>query len=258
MVARTADLPNVRKMFIPDSGHVLIEADFKGAESMIVACECGSKELRALLMNKAFDLHKANAEYIWGPQPPDKGLAYYRRDRLKRCVYAIQNGGKEAKIAELLEGNSIWGNKFYKYWTGRFPEITRWHDRLALQVKVSRRLTNVWGFQTQWLDRVDVADASILKEAIPWVTQSTIANTTDEAIINVDAIGIDVLLQVHDALLMQVKASELESALLAIHEAMQIQVPYPDPLVIPVTIGWSEKSWGELKAWEPNANAKTG
>lgn len=258
MVARTAELPNVRRMFIPDKGHVLIEADFKGAESAVVAAECGSLELRKIMTDTKTDIHKENAEYIWGTMPPDKGLAYYRRDRLKRCVYAIQNGGKIPKITELLEGNSIWGSKFYNYWTKRFPEIEAWHSKLAMQVKVNHMLKNIWGYQCPWFDRVDVMDGQILKDAIPWVTQSTIANTTDEAIIRVDAERIPIKLQIHDALLVQVPSCDLELALQKIHSVTQISIPYPDPLIIPVTLGWSDKSWGDLQKWEPKENARIG
>lgn len=248
MVARTADLPNVRKLFKPDPGYILIEGDLKGAESQVVAWECNSQEMKDLFRS-GVDIHKENAEFIWGPQPADKLIAYYRRDRLKRCVYAIQNGGKEGKITELLEGNSIWGAKFFNYWNGRFPEIKQWHQRIELKVKIEHMLTNVWGYRNPWFDRVD---GLVLNDAIPWITQSTIGITCDHCVVALDDLEIQVLIQIHDAVLMQVRESELSDALPAIHRAMSIPVPYADPLTIPVTLGWSEKNWGELNDWRPS------
>ena len=253
MVAQTADLPNVRRIFIPDPGYVLVEADQPRAEAQIVAAESGDKELRAIFQG-GIDVHTENAVFVFGPQPSDKYTAWYRRDRLKRCIYAIQNGGSAKKCGELLK-NDILGQKFYDYWTGRFPSIPKWHSKLEFDIKMRRCLENVWGFKLPWLDRTD---GNILGEAVPWITQSTIGITLDHAYIAVDELGIEVLLQVHDSLLMQVRAAELDAALPAIQSAMSIPIPYDPPLVIVPGLAVSERSWGDVVPWEANANAKTG
>jgi DNA polymerase-1 len=249
VVARTIELPNVRKLFIPDEGYLLVEVDLQRAESQVVAWESGDADLKQIFQS-GIDIHSQNAEYTYG-QPAN----YYRRDRLKRCVYAIQNGGREAKVSELL-GNPILGQRFYSYWTGRFPAIQAWHRELDLHLRSG--LENIWGYKIHYTLRP--GDPLPLGEAIPWITQSTIGITINHALVAIDEQVPEAQLfyQVHDALLLQIPTRHAADLLPCIYELSRVPIPYPDPLIIPPTLQVSEKSWGEMSKWEPHANAKTG
>ena len=48
MVASTISLPNVKKMFIPDEGYTIIDADLEKADAQIVAWESGDEELKQI------------------------------------------------------------------------------------------------------------------------------------------------------------------------------------------------------------------
>jgi DNA polymerase I len=244
MVAQTVELPNIRKFFIPDPGYYMVEGDLQRAETQIVAWEANDPELKEIF-HSGRDVHTENARFIFGDP-----VNYFRRDRLKRCIYAIQNGGKAPKIAELLE-DPYKGRKFYEYWTGRFPSIPKWHQKLETAIQVHRQIENVWGYKYHWLDRID---SNIVGHAVPWITQSTIAITINKALRAVSQIpGVELLMQVHDSLLMQVPENREFSVLSEIKKAMSIQIPYPDPLVIPVTLKYGKKSWGELEDWKEAA-----
>ena len=53
-----------------------------------------------------------------------------------------------------------------------------------------------------------------------------------------------VLLQVHDSLVGQFPMHRKAECLRQLHEAGQIVLPYADPLIIPVGIKTSDRSWG--------------
>lgn len=230
---------NFRKAFIPDPGFTLIEGDFERAESQVVAWESNDAELKSIFASGR-DIHKENAEWIY--QVPSN---YYRRDKAKRCIYAIQNGGRAPKIGELLNDMNK-GHRFYDYWTGRFPSITKWHDKLLYTVETARSISNVWGYKNPWLDRISL---SIIGDLVPWVTQSTIGIGINKCLLNIEEQlpEVQLLMQVHDSLIMQAPTARLAALMPKLREAMHIVIPYDDPLVIPIDFKTSEKSWGEAE-----------
>lgn len=232
---------NIKKMFVPSPGFTLIEGDLKGAETQVVAWESGSSELKKLVTTPGYDLHRENAKYTFEKEK----VTDYQRDRLKRCVYAIQNGCRPTKCSQLLSSTKL-GVRFFNYWTKRFPEIPDWHDRLMHDVQTKRRIVNIYGFHLDWFDRVN---DSIIGDLVPFITQSTIAITINKALRAVD-LGVheaQLLLQVHDSLVMQARTNLVEWAIPRIKKAMLVPVPYPDPLVIPVDFKVSEVSWGDAQ-----------
>lgn len=230
---------NFRKMFIPDEGFTLIEGDFERAESQVVAWESGDEELKRIFAS-GIDIHKENAEFIYGI--PSN---YYRRDKAKRCIYAIQNGGRAPKLGELLNDQAK-GHRFYEYWTGRFPAILQWHEKLMYTVETTRCLSNIWGYKNPWLDRIS---PSIIGDLVPWVTQSTIGIGINKCLINIEeqVHEVQLLMQVHDSLIMQAPTDGLQDTMGRLRAAMRIVIPYDDPLVIPIDFKISETSWGDAE-----------
>jgi hypothetical protein len=87
---------------------------------------------------------------------------------------------------------------------------------------------------------------------------STVANVTNEGLKNIDKHlsgpdwGVELLLQVHDSLVMQAPLDKCPDVFDKVKEAMTIKVPYKDPLYIPVGVDVSHKSWGDVtsvKKW---------
>ena len=86
----------------------------------------------------------------------------------------------------------------------------------------------------------------MFNEAAAWIPQSTVAIIINHAYKNIflNLPQVDVLLQVHDSLAGQFPSSRPDLAEAILQEA-SIVVPYPDPLIIPVGIKLSDKSWGD-------------
>ncbi len=69
-------LPNVRKIFTPDPGFTLFEADLAGADAQVVAWEAGDEKLKDIFRNKK-PLHLINAQDIFS----DAQLRSLSRDK---------------------------------------------------------------------------------------------------------------------------------------------------------------------------------
>jgi hypothetical protein len=93
-----------------------------------------------------------------------------------------------------------------------------------------------------------------LPEALAWIPQSTVALVINTGMQQCVQRVPDVvpLLQVHDSFLFQVHRELLLSTLPKVRDAMGVALPYPRPLIIPVTLKTSTKSWGHMidTTWE--------
>jgi len=66
MVAQTVALPNVKKLFLPDPGYIIVDCDLAQADAQVVAWEADDDELKAIFRDPTADLHSENAKTIFG------------------------------------------------------------------------------------------------------------------------------------------------------------------------------------------------
>jgi DNA polymerase I-like protein with 3'-5' exonuclease and polymerase domains len=125
------------------------------------------------------------------------------------------------------------------------PGIKEWHERTEEQLLKTRSIYNAFGFRRFYFDRID----SILPEALAWVPQSTVAIVINKGLLNLhrNLPIVEILLQVHDSLVFQIPKPRRIELLPKVREELLITIPYKDPLIIPVGVQVSEKSWGEVK-----------
>jgi hypothetical protein len=113
-------------------------------------------------------------------------------------------------------------------------------------VAAKRYVENIFGYRRYYFDRPDDA---MFREAIAWLPQSTVALYINRIWMNLFERfpHIWILLQVHDSLVGQFPTFRKEECLRQLGEASQITLPYADPLIIPVGIKTSERSWGDCE-----------
>ena len=92
-----------------------------------------------------------------------------------------------------------------------------------------------------------------MRDALAWGPQSTVALVTDKGMVNVYEHlfpHVKPLLQVHDEGVYQIHKSNFGHVLPELREHLSITIPYDDPLVIPVGLKASSRSWGDCEAVE--------
>ena len=96
------------------------------------------------------------------------------------------------------------------------------------------------------MDRIDVKR---LHEALAWLGQSSVAIVTNIGLCNIDEHlpEVECLIQVHDSLLMQTDKKNCPAIYPKIIKEMEIEIPYDDPLIIPIGLAVSDKSWGDVE-----------
>jgi len=253
--AKDFQLPNIRKMFIPDVGKVIVDADLAGADAQVVAWEADDASLKAAF-RAGISVHLKNGEDMFGARftqaeghhknmGTPKGQMY---DQLKRAVHLTNYLGQPKGMN--LNPNIGWPIhecvQFQTRWFTLHPGIKTWHRRIEHDLYTSRSVRNRFGYRIVFFDRID----SILTNAVAWGPQSTVAEVCFRGGLRLRRLPwVEILLQVHDSLVFQIPSHRWgnPSTEETIREHLTVPVPYPDPLVISWGIAGSEKSWGDCK-----------
>lgn len=246
-------LPNIRKLFLPDRGHVICDVDLSGADAQVVAWEAGDDDLKTAFKSR-IDVHNKNGQDILGEAyVPDKVRGIYTmRDACKRTTHGTNYVGRARTIAKTI-GWSTWEvEAFQLRWFAKHPGIREWHRRVDRDLQIRRMVQNQFGYRIIYFDRPD----NLLPKGLAWIPQSTIAGVTARAAVALrkECPWADLLLQVHDSLVFQLPIHRHdESSLARIEQSLSVEIPYPgDPLIIPWGLATSEKSWGDVqkRKWE--------
>lgn len=238
--------PNVREMFIPDPGYVIIDTDLERADAHIVAWEAGDEGLKKIFRERA-DIHLENARSAFnnpllGKHSPERQLA-------KNGVHLINYGGKDRTLASTLNISVSAASIFRQKWLRAHPPIDQWHKDVWHLLRTKNAVRNIWGYRKHYFDRIDEL---LLPQALAWIGQSSVAILVDEIWkkFDRDLKEFQVLLQVHDSFVGQVHSSLLPEIIPNILECMSVQIPYKDPLTIASSLKISEKSWGACCPWD--------
>lgn len=228
----TFSIPNLRELFIPDVGYTIGEFDLSAADAQVVAADAGDWELLDAFQS-GIDLHTGNVSR-WSVS----------RDVAKGCLHAT-NYGASARALSLTFGISLQhGEHIINDWYVQHPKIKEWHDKILIQLMTRRYVENAFGYRRFYFGRLE----NLLKEALAWIPQSTVAIVTNLGIRNIyrNLPSVQVLLQTHDSATVQWPFS-FSNAKAQILSQMHIPIPYPRPLIIPVGVKTSMKSWGQVE-----------
>lgn len=224
-------IPNLRTIFTPDRGFSLGEFDLTAADAQVVAAEAGEWTLLDQLRDPVFNLHDFNAAR-WG----------IGRQTAKSAVHGTNYGAEPFALVKNLGLKRGLAEDIQKDWLARYPGIEEWHKRIERQLMTKRYIENRFGYRRFYFDRLD----DLLKEALAWIPQSTVAIVTNLGIRKVKRRYplIQFLLQNHDAAAFQWPSHQTETPK-QIYDEMHINIPYERPLIIDVKVKTSDKSWGD-------------
>jgi DNA polymerase I-like protein with 3'-5' exonuclease and polymerase domains len=235
-------LPNVRKIFIPDPGMTMFDIDLASADLRIVAWESGCLLLKQWLAEGKDPYTEVAREYY---REPDMKKSDPRRQRFKSLCHATHYLG----IARNIASNANIGltvkevERVQGWYLDLCPEIRVWQDKVKRQIRETMTFgPNVFGYRSKILKRLE---NDTYNKGVAWIPQSTVGILINHALINIETNlpSVQLLMQVHDSLVGQFPTNMpfLRDEIL---KQSEIILPYADPLLIPVGIKTSDKSWG--------------
>lgn len=250
------DLPNVRKLYIPDPGYTFFDMDLDRSDLQTVVWESGEPDFKNA-MQMGVDLHLWNAYVLQGKSPPPldelvtthpkykEHLApmKFEREFAKVFCHGTNFGGQPTTMAKHCGIPVHMADRAQKIWFGAHPGIYKWHRRTEDWIRKYHYIENQFGYRWYILDRIE----EVLPEALAWVPQSHTACVINRIWMNLfrNVPAVEVLLQVHDSLAGQFPTHMQSIIMPKIKENSSVVIPYPDPLIIPTGLKLSEVSWGE-------------
>jgi DNA polymerase-1 len=258
-------LPNVRKLFIPDPGFIIAEADLSGADAQVYAWDADDKDLMEAF-KRGLKIHLKNARDVFPEKTKHLSDEAIKAQNYpggiyhdcKRAVHATTYGVQDRSLAGKIGWTVKEATTFQRNWFGLHPAIKKWQENTMLALhgllpgNPPRTIINKFGFRIVYFDRVE----NCYTEALAWKPQSTVAiNCVKGAIaLRKRCSWVQLLLQVHDSLVFQFPISRL-AQLHEIYGALHsVVVPYADPLTIPWSLKMSLKSWGEAQDFKWKAD----
>jgi DNA polymerase-1 len=237
------ELPNLRTMFVPDPSMEIFDADLDRADLQVVVWECEDSTLKAML-REGVDLHKENARVLFNLASV-ANVTPSQREFVKTFVHGTNYGGGPKTMAANSNCTIHEAERFQDRWFSEHPGIRQWHRRVEMQLQTTRTVSNKFGYQRYFFDRVE----GLLPEALGWIPQSTVAAVINRGLVRIDEDLDDVqmLIQVHDSVVGQYPTHLRDRLQPLIRERLLIEVPYDDPLIIPIGMKTSTKSWGDCK-----------
>jgi uracil-DNA glycosylase family 4 len=227
--------PNLRSLVIAEDGFCLGYYDLSQVEDRIVSYLAGvAKKVHAF--ENDIDAHTLTASIIFGipmEEIDKKGMERYLGKQSNHAFnYGEGPGTFTKKINKNADETGIWVNQ--KLSTGirnshlaAYPEIKEYWRYVDTTLKKTRKLENPFGRKRRFFDRLN---DSTFRDGYSWIPQSTAPDIINRGMVAIyHALrnsGVRILLQVHDALLIQ----------LPIDGAEQISEEILKLMTIPVTI----------------------
>ena len=237
-------LPNVKKIFLFDEGKEGADADYSGADAMVVASDSECKWLLDFFskpQNKKLYAYVAS-EHLQR-DITDKSPEY---KAYKAVCHGTNYGLGLEKLASMLRISYEYAKDLQDFYFLLNPEIKKWHERIRLSISRKGYIENIFGRRGWFLNR---NDPTLFNKAYAFIPQSTIADLVNHAMVNIVERHpeIDVLMQVHDSLVLQYDIAIAEQSRINIINCMEFDLPYAPPLRIPADLKVSTVSYGDTK-----------
>jgi len=208
---------NVRELFLPDEGQVLVEADLSQAEARVVAALANDTALLERWTDPAFDVHTWTAAHIYNKDPTD--VTKSERFLGKVARHALNYGmGWKTFLANVnadadTTGVSITAaeaKRIVAAYHRLHPSLESWWRRVGDHLDSHGWISTVYHRRRTFFGRRrgDKRLDEVHKEAIAFEPQSTVADLLNHGLLvwwdNYEGKIGQLLMQVHDSIVTQV------------------------------------------------------
>ncbi|MUG94723.1 DNA polymerase I [Scytonema sp. UIC 10036] len=262
---RTAFSRQIRKAFIPESGYLMVAADYSQIELRILAHLSQEPILVEAYQNNE-DIHKVTAKLIFEKEnvtPDERRLA-------KTINFGVIYGMGSQRFSRSTGVEKTDANEFIKRFNNRYPKIFEYLEFVKKQAVTQGYVETIFGrrryfdFTSHSLrnlkgsNPVDIElskfknlgayDAGLLRAAANAPIQGSSADLIKVAMVKLHEIlqnyKARLLLQVHDELVFEVPPDEWEELQPHIKSTMESAVSLTVPLLVDVRAG---ENWMETK-----------
>jgi DNA polymerase-1 len=230
----------IRNCIVPTPGRVLLTADYDAMEYRMFASLVNDPQMTAaLLVGK--DPHLWAASLVWGI--PEERVTKEQRQIAKNIQYGILYGAGPHKIAEVAGVPYPVAERAVRMYHAALPSVSGFTRRLEAQARARPLGSAVW-VETFGGRRV-AAPVEYAYKLVNYLIQGSCADVLKDKLIALHEQGVDILLPVHDEVLVECDSSDAAEVARVMTETLT-----ETRTVVPLTVSVSNplKTWGEKYA----------
>lgn len=233
-----------RRIFIPDTGKVFVNADLSQAEARVVAWLAGEEHL-IRVFNEGGDIHRKNAANIYRKKSEE--VTEEEREIAKRITHAANYLVGPITFSKTAGVSVSDAKRLLNQYFAEYPRIKLWHMYISSQLKKTRTLTTPFGRKRTFFNRWD---ESLVREGVAFIPQSTCADLLNMGLRRfyekTQGTKTNILLNIHDAILCQTPRTGVDATCRLLKDTLSIPIVINNrELLIPVDISIGE-NWDSL------------
>jgi DNA polymerase-1 len=245
---RTPEGRRIREAFVAPPGHQIVSADYSQIELRIMA---HISEDRGLLeaFARGEDIHRATAAEIFGRDPRE--VSSEERRYAKVINFGLIYGMSAFGLAQQLGVERATAQAYIDSYFARYPGVAKYMESTRQSAREQGYVETVFG-RRLWLPEIRSSSparrAGAERAAINAPMQGTAADLIKLAMIAVQGwidaggLGMKLIMQVHDELVLEVPEGELARAREELPRLMTGVASLRVPLVVDIGVG---RNWDE-------------
>ncbi|HWS41651.1 MAG TPA: DNA polymerase I [Pseudoflavonifractor sp.] len=240
----------LRKMFVPAPGCLLVDADYSQIELRLLAHIADDKVMQDAFLSGT-DIHTVTASQVFGVQPQD--ITHEMRRRAKAVNFGIVYGISDFSLAQDI-GVARWEAKEYmdRYFA-KYAGVRAYMTDIVRKAKDDGFVATLHG-RRRWLPELKSSNFNLRsfgeRVALNMPIQGTAADIMKLAMLHVhrrlraEGLKARLVLQVHDELIVECPEEEAELVKVLLTEEMEHVAKLSVPLLAASAAG---KSWAGAK-----------
>lgn len=240
----------IRKMFVPRPGWLLVDADYSQIELRVLA-HVAQDPLMQEAFRTGLDIHTATAAQVFGVSPEE--VTPLQRRHAKAVNFGIVYGISEFSLSEDI-GVSRWEAKDYiDSYLARYAGVRTYMREIVAAAKDQGYVTTMFG-RRRYIPELKSSNYNIRQGAeriaLNTPIQGTAADLIKLAMVRVDralaeaGLTAQLILQVHDELIVECPPEEAERVKAIVTSQMESVAQLSVPLVADAKVG---RTWYEAK-----------
>ena len=240
----------IRKMFIPAAGCVLVDADYSQIELRLLAHISGDTAMQAAFTSGA-DIHTATAAQVFHVDPVD--VTHEMRRRAKAVNFGIVYGISAFSLSQDIGVTVAEAKAYMEAYFATFPGVRQYMDSVVAQAKEQGYVETLFHRRRE-LPEIRSSNFNLRsfgeRVALNMPIQGTAADIMKLAMVAVERRlkeelpSAKLVLQVHDELIVECREEQAEAAARMLEEEMEQVVSLSVPLTAEAHWG---KNWLEAK-----------
>ena len=239
----------IRKMFIPAEGCVLVDADYSQIELRLLAHMSGDAAMTAAF-NSGADIHAATAAQVFHVDPAD--VSHEMRRSAKAVNFGIVYGISPFSLSQDIGVSVAEAKAFIEAYFAAFPGVRRYMDGVVARAKADGYVETLY-HRRRDLPELKSSNFNMRsfgeRVALNMPIQGTAADVIKLAMVSArdrlrNVPGARLVLQVHDELIVECREEDAERVAGILREAMEGVVSLSVPLTAEAHWG---RNWLEAK-----------